>query len=119
MQALLQLTRPAWQLSEQVPPLQTWPSAQAIPAPPSPFAPHPLTAPQYVRSELGLTHPPLQFTKPVWQLSWQLPEEQTLPAGHAVPALPWALLPHPLVAPQYVWLDVGSMQAPLQITNPV
>jgi hypothetical protein len=69
MHVLLQLTRPAWQLSEQLPALQTWPFAQAVPGPPSPFAPHPLVAPQYKRSVPGLTHPPLQFTKPAWQLS--------------------------------------------------
>jgi hypothetical protein len=31
---------------------------------------------------------PLQFVNPAWQLSWQLPPEQTWPAAQSWPQLP-------------------------------
>jgi hypothetical protein len=48
--------------------------------------------------------------------TWHVPLAQTFPLLHAVPAVP-ASAPHPAVAPQYVMLESGSMQVPLQLTS--
>ena len=48
------------------------------------------------------------------QLARQLPEVHTVPAPHAVPALPPAT-PQPAVAPQLVGLVAESMQTPPQL----
>ena len=60
---------------------------------------------------------PLQFRRPDWQESAQLPPLQTLPPLHDVPAVPPAT-PHPVVAPQKVRLVLGSTQLPLHSISP-
>ena len=60
-----QLTRPDWQDSWQVDPLQTWPAGQVAPALPAPATPQPVVAPQYWRLVVGSMQVPLQLTRPV------------------------------------------------------
>jgi hypothetical protein len=112
----LQSIRPAWHERAQLPPLQTRPAAQTAPALPPP-KPHPAVAPQELRLVCGSTHVPLQFTRPDWQESAQLPPLQTLPPLQVTPAVPPAT-PHPVVAPQKTRLVLESTQLPLQSISP-
>jgi hypothetical protein len=97
-----------------VPPLQTLPAAHVAPWLPAPHVP---LAPQKVRFVEGSTHVPLQLIWPPGQETWQLPPLQTLPAAHVAPGLP-PPGPHPVVAPQFVRLVVGSMHVPPQLMRP-
>ena len=82
MQVPLQLMRPVWQVSPQVPPEQMSPDGHAVPA----LAPlQSSLAPQCVLLVVGSMQVPPQLMRPVWQVSPQVPAEQTLPDGHAVP----------------------------------
>jgi len=49
------------------------------------------------------------------QLARQLPDVQTVPAPHAIPALPPIAPPQPAVAPQLVGLVSRSMHTPPQL----
>ena len=98
MQAPLQFTSVPGHETEHVPELQTWPLAQVVPALP-PVTPHPVVAPQWVGSVLGVTQAPLQFTSVPGQETEHVPELQTWPLTHVLPALP-PVTPHPVVAPQ-------------------
>ena len=113
-----QLTRPAWQESWQVPPLQTWPAGQVLPALPAPLTPQPVVAPQKERLVSGSTQVPLQSTRPAWQDSWQLPPLHRCPTGQEEPTLPEPASPQAPVAPQKRRLVSGSMQVPPQLTRP-
>jgi hypothetical protein len=97
--------------------LQTSPFAQLVPALP-PEAPHPAVAPQKLRLLRGSTHVPLQFTRPVWHVSAQLPALQTSPGAHAAPTVPTPKLPQPIVAPQKLRFVRGSTHVPLHSTSP-
>jgi hypothetical protein len=57
---------------------------------------------------------PPQLMSAAWQVTWHAEATQVDPAGHVVPAVP---TPHGPVAPQYLSLVVGSMQAPPQLTS--
>ena len=107
-----QLTRPAWQETWHVPPLQTCPEPQTAPADAPLQVP---VAPQNPRSVCGSTHLPPQFTRPAWQETWQLPALHTWPDVHAVPAD--APLQVPL-APQKARSVAGFTQVPPQLTKP-
>jgi hypothetical protein len=92
------LIKPTEQDVWQVPPLQTWPTTQAVPAEP-PSAPQPAVAPQFVRLVCGSMHLPPQLIEPTEHESWQVPALQTWPTAQAVPAEPPST-PQPAVAPQ-------------------
>ena len=83
-------------------------------------APHGLPhLPQLFGSTLVSTQVPLQLDSPAWQLSPQVPPEQTLPARHLTPGDPTPLAPQPVVAPQLVRSVPGSMHLPPQLTSPL
>jgi hypothetical protein len=112
-QTPLQLMRPPWHESWQVPPAQTCPGEQMAPALP------PLQselAPQWARSVSGSMQVEAQLMSPVWQVSWQLPPTQTSPEPQAAPALtPWQSAEAPQCAPSFE----GFTQVPPQLTRPV
>jgi hypothetical protein len=116
-QVLPQLTRPIWQESWQLPPLQTRPAGQVAPARPA-VRPHPVVAPQCWRLVSGSTQVPLQSTRLAWQESWQLPALQTCPLMHEAPTLPEPPAPQAPAAPQKIRLVWGSMQVPPQSRRP-
>jgi hypothetical protein len=105
-------TRPDWQLTWQVPALQTSPDAHVVPAPGPAQLPE---APQKARSVSGSTHVPSQSTRPDWQLTWQVPALQTSPAAQAWPALPPVHAPD---APQCPRSWSGSTHFPSHWTSP-
>ena len=82
-----------------MPPLQTWPLVQGVPADPLPM-PQPSVAPQYVGSVAGLTQAPPQLTSVPGHETEHMAALHTSPLGHIVPALPIPPVPHPAVAPQ-------------------
>jgi hypothetical protein len=101
--------------TEHAPVLQTWPLAHVLPAAPTPAAPQPDVAPQWIGSLVGSTQMPLQFTCEPGHCTEQRPALHTCPLAHDVPALP-PETPQPLVAPQWIGSVVGSTQMPLQFT---
>jgi len=74
-----------------------WPSTQALPQ-----------VPQLAGLVVRLTHAPAQLVSPgIVQVIWQIPAEQTDPAGHALPHMP-----------QLAGLDRVSTQAPPHTVSP-
>jgi hypothetical protein len=69
-------------------------------------------------SLVGLMQEPPQSTSPLGQATAHAPLEQTLPDGHALPAVP-ASTTHPAVAPQWRGSFIGFTQEPPQSIWPV
>jgi hypothetical protein len=108
----LQLTCPAWHDTWQVLLLHTCPDVHAVPA----VAPlHAPDAPQWALLVVGSMHVPLQLICEAGHETWHVPLLQTCPEEHAAPAFAPLHVPD---APQYVRLDVGSIQVPLQLICP-
>jgi hypothetical protein len=63
--------------------------------------------PQFELSPWVFVQMPLQFVRPDWQESWQLPAEQTSPVGQS--------RPH---APQFCRSVCVLTQVPLQFVSP-
>jgi hypothetical protein len=114
----VQSTRPPPQFAWQEPDEQTSPAPHVTPAVPASPAPHPAVAPQCAPLLVGSMHEAPHATCPAGQLIEQTPPAQAWPLPHAVPAEPVPPTPHPVVAPQFVGSDVGSMHLLLQSTVP-
>jgi hypothetical protein len=102
-----QLTCEPGHETEQEPELQTLPLAQVAPAVPAPPMPQPAVAPQWLRSVVGSTQTPPQFTCDPAHVTLHLLPLQTWPEGHLVPQ-----------APQLLLSVVTSRQTPLQLVVP-
>jgi hypothetical protein len=107
-----QATCPVGQDSTQRPAVQVSPERQTRPA----FMPaQSMDEPQKLRSVLGSTQRPMQFTCPVGQDTWQRPSAHTCPAPQVIPA---AMAVQSPLAPQKRGSFVGSTQRPMQVTCP-
>jgi hypothetical protein len=98
--------------TEHAPALQTCPVAHAVPAAP-PLTPHPVVAPQWVRSLAGSTHLPAQFTCPPGHDTEHVPPLQTSPTAHVIPAFAPR---QSALAPQNFRSVTGSTQVPPQLS---
>jgi hypothetical protein len=79
--------RPDWHETWQLPPLQTCPAAQAVPAVPLSWPQLP-AAPQFVRLVMGSMQLWPHWTIPGGHAIWHTPRAQTLPAVQALPQVP-------------------------------
>jgi hypothetical protein len=98
----------------QLPLPQTLPTAHEAPALPPPVAVQEPLAPQLLRLVCGSMQIPPQLISLPGHETWHVPFAHTLPLVHAAPAVPASPKPQAPLAPQFVRLESGSMQLPLQ-----